>query len=104
MQQSWIYLIVAGVLALVLAACALPQQSGTSTTNSPHPSDMSGMDHDSMETSDQAPFDAQFIDGMTRYCWPTSNRSRFHVAYCDSCAVLGYAVQTASGNGSLGQL
>jgi uncharacterized protein (DUF305 family) len=65
MQRSWIYLIFAGVLALVLAACALPQQSGTSTTNSPHPSDMSGMDHDSRETSAQAPFDAQFIDGMT---------------------------------------
>jgi uncharacterized protein (DUF305 family) len=64
MKHAWRYLALVGVLALGLAACGTPQQAGRRATGSPDPSAMAGMEHGSMETHTQAPFDAQFIDSM----------------------------------------
>ncbi len=64
MNRRWIYLVLIGLLALVVAACGAVPQAGTGAPASPHPSGMAGMDHSNMPMHEQAPFDAQFIDSM----------------------------------------
>ncbi len=51
------------ILALALTSCSA-QQTGNTTANGNDHGAMSGMEHGSTQTS-TAPYDAQFIDGMT---------------------------------------
>jgi uncharacterized protein (DUF305 family) len=52
-----------GLIAVVLAGCGAQQTGGTTTTGTDHGA-MSSGEHGSIQAS-SAPYDAQFIDGMT---------------------------------------